>query len=180
MVTISLSRLVETETDLAGIVEVGYRGAPIDNNRIKREGIQDTPSADIPGFRRSSPGYEIKTCEIRLSCSHGKLSQTVELETEKLDGHFFLLIRIFLHLYVHMNTGFRAGERFNLSNFMRNSVARLLQMIIFHACGRMIRKRYCRIHFFPFSGRNSKKPLPELNEFAEAYRRFILQACGSE
>ena len=69
-----------------------------------------------------------------------QLSQPVQLPFEDLDGHFLLLVRIFLHLDVHALPGLRAGQRFHLRDLPVDGVTNLLKMEVFCFRGRMVRQ----------------------------------------
>ena len=68
-----------------------------------------------------------------------QLSQPVQLPFEDLDGHFLLLVRIFLHLDVHALPGLRAGQHFHLRDLPVDGIAGLLKVKVLFLSGRMVR-----------------------------------------
>ena len=173
---LSVGRFIIHGADLAGIIEIGNRGAPVHDHRIQRDRIQDAPAAQIPGFRRAAGRDEIQPGKKGLGGSQTQLAEPVQLNLKQLHGHLLLLIRILLHLYVRALPGLRAGQGFQVGDFTVDHVAGPLKTAEFFFRIRMIGK-ICLFHISPFDGETAKS-LCRITLFAEAYSIFGLQACG--
>ena len=136
----TVRRLIIHLSDLAGVVQIRDRGAPVHHNRSKRDRVKDAPAPQVPGFRAASGRREIQPGEVRLAGGHSQLTKPVKLGGETLDGYFLLFIRVLLHPDVHAFPGLRAGERLNLGDFPVDRIAGLLKMQIFFFRSRMIRQ----------------------------------------